>query len=206
MSVQDLLQNIQEGTAESEVRRDIYNDMASTAISNAMMKRVAASRSASGGRGGPSNNDGGSNKGGNVKLGPVKGRRGAFLQSIATQESGGNYSAVGVDTGGGHRAYGKYQIMDFNFAGKGGWDKEALGRDISIQKFLNTPRIQEKIARSKLTDYFRQYGARGAAKAWYAGPGNAYTNSDAPQYGGPSINDYANEVVRRMRDILRSRR
>ena len=202
MSVQDLLQDIQEGTAESELRRGVYSDMASTAISNAMMSRVPPSRS--GGRSPSGGRNGG--KGGNVNLGNVNGRLGAFLKSIATQESGGNYGAVGVDTGGGHRAYGKYQIMDFNFAGKGGWDKEALGRDISIQKYLNSPRIQEKIARSKLTDYYRQYGARGAAKAWYAGPGNAYTNSNSPQYGGPSINDYAQEVISRMRDILRSRR
>lgn len=126
----------------------------------------------------------------------------AFLRAISTQESGGDYNAVGVDTGGGHRAYGKYQIMDFNIEGPDGWDQEALGRNIDIEQFLNSPKLQEQIARAKLRDYFRQYGAEGAAKAWYAGPGNAMSNSTSPQYGGPSIQGYANSVLSHMNTFL----
>lgn len=126
----------------------------------------------------------------------------AFLQAISTQESGDDYNAVGVDTGGGHRAYGKYQIMDFNINGPGGWDQEALGHNIDIEQFLNTPDLQEQIARYKLRQYFKEYGPEGAAKAWYAGPGNAYSNSNSPQYGGPSINGYANSVLKHMQSFL----
>ena len=126
----------------------------------------------------------------------------AFLQAISTQESGDNYNAVGVDTGGGHRAYGKYQIMDFNIDGPEGWDMEALNRNISVEEFLNSPELQEKIARYKLRSYFKQYGPEGAAKAWYAGPGNAFANSNSPQYGGPSINGYANSVLSHMKTFL----
>jgi hypothetical protein len=126
----------------------------------------------------------------------------AFLRAISTQESGGNYNAVGVDTGGGSRAYGKYQIMDFNIEGPDGWDKEALGRNIDIEQFLNSPDLQEQIARAKLREYFKQYGPEGAAKAWYAGPGNAFSNSNSPQYGGPSINGYANSVMNHMNSFL----
>lgn len=130
-----------------------------------------------------------------------KGQLGAFLQAISTQESGGNYGAVGVPTKYG-TAYGKYQILDSNIEGPGGWDAEALNRDISVQEFLNSPKLQESIARTKLSEYFKSYGPGGAAKAWYAGPGNADSTSTAPQYGGPSITEYANSVLRHMQNYM----
>lgn len=126
---------------------------------------------------------------------------GAFLQAISTQESGGDYGAVGVPTGSG-TALGKYQILDSNIAGPGGWDAETIGQEITPQQFLSSPELQEAIARAKLTQYFQQFGPAGAAKAWYAGPGNAYSNSDSSQYGGPSINDYAASVLANMRKYM----
>ena len=36
-----------------------------------------------------------------------------FFSAISEQESNGRYNAVGVWVNG-HRAYGKYQVMDFN--------------------------------------------------------------------------------------------
>lgn len=128
----------------------------------------------------------------------------AFLNAIATQESGSNYDAVGVPTRSG-TAYGKYQILDSNFVNPGGWDFEALDRDITLEQYLRTPQFQEKIARTKLRDYFKQFGPEGAAKAWYAGPGNADLNSNAPQYGGPSVNDYAASVLKLMMENLSER-
>lgn len=187
MSFKDLMETLQQGTAKIQERRDLNEDaLTGMATPLAQMKQNPGQR----GRGPKKPGLGGRTSAG-------KGRLGKFLNAVATQESGGNYSAVGIPTSSG-RAYGKYQILDSNIQGPGGWDQEALGRDITIQKFLNSPRLQEKIARAKLTDYFKQYGARGAAKAWYAGPGNADTNSDSPQYGGPSINDYAAEVLQHM--------
>jgi hypothetical protein len=122
---------------------------------------------------------------------------GAFLKGIAQQESGGDYGAVGTPTKYG-TALGKYQILDSNIAGEGGWDMETIGQEIAVEEFLQSPALQEAVARSKLTQYFKQYGAEGAAKAWYGGPGNAMTDSDSPQYGGPSINDYAASVLANM--------
>jgi len=122
----------------------------------------------------------------------------AFLSAISDQESGDNYQAVGVPTKYG-TAYGKYQILDSNIEGPGGWDKDALGKDINITEYLHDPQYQERIARNKLTTYYNKYGAGGAAKAWYGGEGVARSNSDSPQYGGPSINDYANSVLALMR-------
>lgn len=118
-----------------------------------------------------------------------------FLNAISTQESHGRYNALGVVTRSGDRAYGKYQIMGNNIPK---WSKAALGRSVTPQEFLKSPQIQEKVAQYVLSSYFNRYGAAGAAKAWYAGPGNAYTNSNAPQYGGPSINAYAAQVLARM--------
>lgn len=120
-------------------------------------------------------------------------RLNAFIQAIAGQESGGNYSAVNPDSG----AAGKYQIMPANFAGQGGWDMDAIGRDISMQFYLNHPKVQERIARHKLREYFKQYGPRGAASAWYSGDPNKYKNT-SPQGGYPSIASYVEQIMKRM--------
>jgi hypothetical protein len=117
----------------------------------------------------------------------------AFIQAISGQESGGNYQAVNPDSG----AAGKYQIMPANFVNEGGWDRDALGRDISLQFYLNHPKTQERIARNKLREYYNNYGARGAASAWYSGDPNKWRNS-SPQGGYPSIAEYVNDIIRRM--------
>lgn len=125
----------------------------------------------------------------------------AFLNAIAEQESNSNYQAVGKPTKYG-TAFGKYQILDSNIRGPEGWDKEMLGRNVSIEEYLHTPALQERIARGKLTQYFDSYGPQGAAKAWYGGPGVANVDSNRSQYGGPSINSYANSVLNRMRKYM----
>ncbi len=121
----------------------------------------------------------------------------ALMQAIREQESGGDYS---VQNGIGAR--GAYQIMPSNVDGPGGWDAEALGAEITGEQFLNSPELQNKIAKFKLKDYFKKYGAEGAAKAWYAGPGNATLNSNAPQNGGSPVNAYADSVLNLMRKYL----
>jgi hypothetical protein len=116
-----------------------------------------------------------------------------FVNAIAGKESGGSYSAVNKDSG----ALGKYQIMPGNFVGPGGWDRDALGRDITAQQFLNSPKLQDRIARYKLRKYFKEYGVRGAASAWYSGDPNKWRNT-SPQGGYPSIAAYVNDILRRM--------
>lgn len=117
----------------------------------------------------------------------------AFIRAISGQESGGNYQAVNPDSG----AAGKYQIMPANFVNEGGWDHDALGRDISLKFYLSHPKVQERIARNKLREYYNQYGAKGAASAWYSGDPNKWRN-DSPQGGYPSIAQYVNDIIRRM--------
>lgn len=140
--------------------------------------------------------NGGSSGGGTVTGSGLKGFD-AFLNAISGQESGGNYNARNSGSG----AMGRFQVMPGNIAGAGGWDKEALGYDISTSQFQNNPKLQDQIARYKLQQYYNKYGPRGAAIAWYAGPGAVRYSSGAlsrHQKGGPSINDYANSVLKRM--------
>lgn len=138
------------------------------------------------------------NSGGGAQPG---GSFGAFLKAISGQESGGNYGARNRDSG----AMGKYQIMPANIQGNGGWDYEALGRNISVSQFMKSPELQEKIAQYKLKNYYDKWGPAGAAVAWYAGPGMApkymanpgkYNN---PQGSYPSIASYVNMIMGKMR-------
>lgn len=113
-----------------------------------------------------------------------------FYSAIAEQESGGNYGAVGVWVNG-DRAYGKYQIMGANIPG---WTKTYLGYSMTPQQFLKDSAAQEKVAKGRLKSYYKKYGARGAASAWYSGNASLH-NSTKPQPGGPSIKGYVDSVI-----------
>jgi hypothetical protein len=119
-----------------------------------------------------------------------------LMRAIRSQESNNNYKAYNNMYG----ASGAYQILKSNFAGAGGWDREALGREVSYAEFMNSPQIQDAIARYKLGQYLKQYGAAGAAVAWYGGPGavkNMY--STKTQTGGyPSLYAYWTSVLSKM--------
>lgn len=117
----------------------------------------------------------------------------SFVNAISGKESGGNYRAVNPHSG----AMGKYQIMPGNVRA---WSREILGYSISPQQFLANPQLQEQIARGKLLEYYKKYGAAGAAVAWYAGPGavRSKMNSTRNQGGYPSIQKYWQDILRRM--------
>lgn len=120
----------------------------------------------------------------------------AFINAIAKQESGNNYNAKNKQSG----ALGKYQIMPSNIPA---WSKEALGYSVTAQQFAASPQIQDQVAQFKLNQYYAQYGAAGAAIAWYAGPAaaNNYMNtgviSNKSQGGNPSVQQYVNSIVGR---------
>lgn len=118
-----------------------------------------------------------------------------FVRAISGQESGGNYSSRNGSSG----AMGRYQIMPGNIAGSGGWDKEALGYNVTPQQFMSNPKLQDAIARYKLQQYYKKYGPRGAAIAWYAGPGAVgRVGGNKSQGAYPTINQYANQILKRM--------
>lgn len=124
----------------------------------------------------------------------------AFINAISGQESGGSYGVVNRDSG----ALGKYQVMPSNIAGSGGWDKEALGYNISTAQYLASPELQEQLAGFKLKQYYDKYGAAGAAVAWYAGPSAAdrYVRSGkistSSEGNYPTQYAYVQSVLRRM--------
>lgn len=119
-----------------------------------------------------------------------------FVNAITGQESGGNYNARNSSSG----AMGRYQIMPSNLGGKkSGWDYEALGYDVSPAQFMGSPQLQDAIARYQLSKYYKKYGAWGAAVAWYAGPGAVNrANKNKSQGAYPTINQYANSILKRM--------
>lgn len=115
-----------------------------------------------------------------------------LMHGIAIQETGG-HGTVDYGKVNAYGAVGKYQVLKSNVPG---WSKQVLGYSISWQTFRDRPDLQEKIVRGILYGYYKQWGARGAAAAWYAGPGNHdLDQSTRSQPGGPSIKGYVDSVL-----------
>lgn len=117
----------------------------------------------------------------------------ALYWAIATQESGGDYGAYGVWLNmpyGRDRAYGKYQVMGANVPS---WTRQYYGRTLTPEQFRNNKQAQEAVARGRLKSYYKSYGFRGAASAWYSGNPNLHMSTRAQQ-GGPSIKKYVDDV------------
>lgn len=130
----------------------------------------------------------------NIRHLPAGNRLQAFLNAIAMQESGGSYNAVSPAG-----ALGKYQVMPGNLAS---WGEQTVGHPVNAHHFLTHPGQQERVAGGILKQYFQKYGPAGAAAAWYSGD-PSLKNSNAPQpYGGPTIHEYSQAIVRRMRNYL----
>lgn len=112
---------------------------------------------------------------------------GRAKQAIAGIESGGKYDALGPITRGGDRAYGKYQVMGSNIPA---WTKEALGRSMTPDEFLNSPEAQEKVFETQFGKSVAKYGnPADAASVWFSGrplskAGNAsdVLGTTVPQY------------------------
>lgn len=119
-----------------------------------------------------------------------------LMSAIRGQESGGNYGATNPSG-----ASGAYQILRSNFERTGsGWDREALGRDVSYQEFMSSRAIQDAIAKYKLGQYLKSRGMEGAAATWYGGDwGYRNMHSKKPQNGYPSMYEYVQAILRRAR-------
>lgn len=132
--------------------------------------------------------------GGTQPSGPLPGGDiGRLMRAIRSQESGGRYQATNPSG-----ATGAYQILWSNLSKNDGsdWDRQALGRDVSYNEFLNTPSIQDAIARYKLNQYMQSRGMAGAAATWYGGDwGYNHMHDRTPQNGYPSMYDYIMSVI-----------
>jgi len=93
-----------------------------------------------------------------------------ILGALASIESAGSgdYNAVGAEADpAGHRARGKYQVMDYNIAP---WAEQYLGKKgVTVDQFMADPKLQDELAGAVMTDYRKQYGDRGAFSKWYTG-------------------------------------
>ena len=87
----------------------------------------------------------------------------------SSQESNGNYAAVGPSTRDGDHAYGKYQVKGSNIPQ---WTQEVLGQPMTPAQFLANPQAQDAVYQRKFAEYVQKYGQEGAARAWYGGEGN----------------------------------
>jgi hypothetical protein len=101
------------------------------------------------------------------------------MERIANIESkgSGDYKAMGPVTEKGNRAYGRYQVMDFNIPT---WTKEVLGRSLTPQEFLNSPEAQDAVAQAKLQEAYDKYGSwEDSASVWFSGrPLSGNTSKD----------------------------
>lgn len=99
-----------------------------------------------------------------------------FMWAISKQESGHDYNAVGPQTEKYGVALGRYQVMSKIAPA---WMREIgmQGSDEQLaSQFLSTPGVQDRVARHKMTQYYRKYGSWDlVAIAWFAGPGRANT-------------------------------
>lgn len=135
----------------------------------------------------------GANSGVTPGIGSIPGNLGRLMNAIRSQESGGRYGATNPSG-----ASGAYQILRSNFEGQGGWDREALGRDITYSQFMSSPQIQDQIAKYKLGKYLSSRGMAGAAATWYGGDyGYHHMYDKKPQNGYPSIYAYVMSVLNR---------
>ena len=91
-----------------------------------------------------------------------------YADAIASIESAGSgdYAAVGPQTGKG-RAYGRYQVMDFNV---GPWSEKHFGKRLTPQEFLANPEAQDAVFNGEFGSYVQKYGnPQDAASMWFTG-------------------------------------
>lgn len=112
--------------------------------------------------------------------------------AIAGIESGGRYDAVGpIANSKGNRAYGKYQVMDFNV---GPWTQEVLGQSMTPQEFVANPQAQDAVYKAKFGQYAQKYGPEGASRAWFAGEGGM-NNPNAADVNGMTVQNYGQKFA-----------
>ena len=120
----------------------------------------------------------------------------SFRDGIAGIESAGSgdYKALGPQTKGGDRAYGRYQVMGANIPE---WTKAALGRAMTPEEFIASPEAQDAVFDHRFGGYVQKYGPEGAARAWFAGEGGM-KDGGRKDVLGTSVDDYGKKFMRGM--------
>jgi hypothetical protein len=120
-----------------------------------------------------------------------------YAAANSSQESGGNYSAIGPAvkdprTGQIDHAYGIHQVMGKNIPA---WTQEILGTPLTPQQFLQNPKAQDAVFKTKFGQYVQQYGPEGAARAWFGGP-KGMNNPNAADVNGMTVGQYGKNFTR----------
>jgi hypothetical protein len=115
-----------------------------------------------------------------------------YATAIRKIESTNRYH-ITADAGRGRTALGAYQILDTNLAS---WSRAALGRAVSRDEFLRSPRLQDKIFHHRFGQYVQKYGAHGAARAWLGGEGAARGRTGGADRFGSTPSSYASKFMR----------
>jgi len=92
-----------------------------------------------------------------------------WANAIASIESAGSgdYSALGPITAKGNRAYGRYQVMDFNI---GPWTEKYFGRRLTPEEFLASKEAQDAVFAGEFGGNVEKYGnPQDAASVWFTG-------------------------------------
>jgi hypothetical protein len=131
----------------------------------------------------------------------------ALRRAIIGQESGANFRAVNRHSG----ALGYGQIMPFNLPS---WSQEALGREVGVDEFLNSPDLQIAIIDHRLSVYWFQSLAASqgdedeavmrVASWWYSGKPERFSSTAAQYTSGheyPSIAKYSQSILSRYRTV-----
>lgn len=119
-----------------------------------------------------------------------------IAEAIGWVESRGNYGAVGPATRSGNRAYGKYQVMDFNIPV---WSQAIIGRKLTPQQWLADSGAQDAVVRAKIAEYLNQWGnAADVASVWFSGRPLTQAGN-AADITGTTVPTYVQKVLDRMK-------
>ncbi|WP_111732193.1 hypothetical protein [Roseovarius amoyensis] len=123
---------------------------------------------------------------------------GTFRDAVGFVESGNRYDAVGPETSNGGRAYGRYQVMDFNV---GPWTEEVLGRRMTPQEFLSDPEAQDAVFDAKFGAAYEQHGSLAdAASVWFSGRPLSAAGSASDGYN--TVPEYVAKVTGRYNSAI----
>lgn len=114
-----------------------------------------------------------------------------WASAIASIESAGSggYSALGAPNSRGSRAYGRYQVMDFNIPE---WTERYVGKRLTPEEFLNSPEAQDAVFQGQFGSLVQRYGnERDAASAWFTGRPISAAGSDTDVHGRYTGASYA---------------
>lgn len=122
------------------------------------------------------------------------------MESIKKLESSGNYGAIGPKTKSGDEALGAYQIMDkMNLKN---WSKEAIGREVTRDEFLESPEIQDQIARHRMQQIYDQYGNKeDVASVWFTGKPVREAGGEVADVTGTTNAEYQKRFKSGLRDV-----